>query len=149
MKWRFFSDTNWPYLMAPFDSILLQVFFYNTRWVWMNTQQEIRHHSSIQSLFRSFKFLSPCWYTFLFSLLGFRSREWNGHDRTLILCSLTHFCVDFYVCFGSLCWWKIQPQPVRWFCRGGQVLIFYPLIFERIHDAMHLKKMSRTSGPQH
>ncbi len=30
--------------------------------------------------------------------------------------------------------------------RGSQVLIFYLLVFDRIHDAMHLNKMSRTSG---
>ncbi len=37
--------------------------------------------------------------------------------------------------------------------RGSQVLIFYLLVFDRIHDAMYLNKMSRTSGtktgPQH
>ncbi len=37
--------------------------------------------------------------------------------------------------------------------RGSQVLIFYLLVFDRIHDAMHLNKMFRTSsrktGPQH
>ncbi len=30
--------------------------------------------------------------------------------------------------------------------RGSQVLIFYLLVFDRIHDAMHLNKMFRTSG---
>ncbi len=29
--------------------------------------------------------------------------------------------------------------------RGSQVLIIYLLVFDRIHDAMHLNKMSRTS----
>ncbi len=37
--------------------------------------------------------------------------------------------------------------------RGSPVLILYLLVFDRIHDAMHLNKMSRTSsrniGPQH
>ncbi len=37
--------------------------------------------------------------------------------------------------------------------RGSQVLMFYLLVFDRIHDAMHLNKMFRTSGrktgPQH
>ncbi len=37
--------------------------------------------------------------------------------------------------------------------RGSQILIFYLLVFDRIHDAMHLNKMFRTSsrktGPQH
>jgi len=29
---------------------------------------------------------------------------------------------------------------------GCQVLIFYLLVFDRIHDAMYLNKLSRTSG---
>ncbi len=37
--------------------------------------------------------------------------------------------------------------------RVSQVLIFYLLVFDRIHDAMYLNKMPRTSsrntGPQH
>ncbi len=37
--------------------------------------------------------------------------------------------------------------------RGSQIPIFYLLVFDRIHDAMHLNKMFRTSsrktGPQH
>ncbi|XP_051766421.1 calcium-binding protein 1b isoform X6 [Ctenopharyngodon idella] len=34
--------------------------------------------------------------------LGFRSGDWDGHGRSFILCSVTHFCVGFDVCFGSL-----------------------------------------------
>ncbi len=30
--------------------------------------------------------------------------------------------------------------------RGSQILIFHLLVFDRIHDAMHLNKMSRTSS---
>jgi len=33
-----------------------------------------------------------------------RSENWDGHGRRFILCSGTHFCVDFHVCFGSLSW---------------------------------------------
>ncbi len=43
---------------------------------------------------------------------GFRSEYLDGHGRSLILCSVTNFCVDFYVCFGLLPWWKIQPRPI-------------------------------------
>jgi len=31
-------------------------------------------------------------------LIGFRPRDWDGHGRPFILCSETHFCVDFDVC---------------------------------------------------
>ncbi len=30
--------------------------------------------------------------------IGFRSGNWNGHSRSLVLCSVTHFCVVFEVC---------------------------------------------------
>ncbi len=29
---------------------------------------------------------------------GFRSGNWNGHSRSLVLCPVTHFCVVFEVC---------------------------------------------------
>ncbi len=29
---------------------------------------------------------------------GFRSEDWNGHSRSLVLCPVTHFCVVFEVC---------------------------------------------------
>jgi len=40
--------------------------------------------------------------------IGFRSGEWDGHGISLILCSVTHFSVDFDVCSGSPSWWKIH-----------------------------------------
>ncbi len=42
----------------------------------------------------------------------FRSEDWDSHGKRLILYSVTHFCVDFDVCFGLLSWWKIQPRPI-------------------------------------
>ncbi len=66
-----------------------------------NTWQEIRDHSFIQNLSRSFRFTAP-WRCFFSSVhltsTGFRSEDWNGHSRSLVLCSVTHFCVDFEVC---------------------------------------------------
>ncbi len=29
---------------------------------------------------------------------GFRSEDWNGHSRSLVLCPVTHFCAVFEVC---------------------------------------------------
>ncbi len=46
---------------------------------------------------------------------GFRSEDRNSHGRRFILCSVTHFSVDFDVCFGLLSWWKIQPRPIKRF----------------------------------
>ncbi len=86
--------------------------------------------------------------------IGFRSEDWNGHSRNLVLCSVTHFCVVFEVCvwiivrleYPNMAHYKISN-------RVSHFLIFYLLVFDRIHDAMCLNKMSRTSsrniGPQH
>ncbi len=41
---------------------------------------------------------------------GFRSED--SHGKIFILCSVTHFCVYFDVCFGLLSWWKIQTWPI-------------------------------------
>ncbi len=42
----------------------------------------------------------------------FRSEDWDSHGKIFILCSVTHFCVYFDVCFGLLSWWKIQTRPI-------------------------------------
>ncbi len=75
-----------------------------------------------------------------------------GELGSFILCSVTHFCVD--VCFRLLSWWKILPWPIIGFLTEAvRFRFFYLLVFKRIHDAMSLNKMSRTSGrkigPQH
>ncbi len=115
-----------------------------------NTWQEIRDHSFIQNHSRSFRFPAP-WRCFFSSVhphscsTGFRSEDWNGHSRSLVLCSVTHFCVVFEVCVWIIAHYKIS---------NSQSLIdFYLLVFDRIRDAMCLNKISRTSsrniGTQH
>ncbi len=67
-----------------------------------NTWQEIRpflHPESLQTL----QIPSSMTVLLLFSSLlvfstGFRSEDWNGQSRSLVLCSVTHFCVVFEVC---------------------------------------------------
>ncbi len=81
---------------------------------------------------------------------GFRSEDWNGHSRSLVLCSVTHFCVVFEVCV----WIIVRLEdPNMASVRVSHLLIFYLLVFDRIHDAMCLNKMFRTSsrniGSQH
>jgi len=81
---------------------------------------------------------------------GFRSEDWNGHSRSLVLCSVTHFCVVFEVCFWIIVHWKIQTWPIIRFLKESVTWFFYLLVFDRIHDAMCLNKMSsRNIGPQH
>ncbi len=83
--------------------------------------------------------------------LGFRSEDCS---RSLVLCSVTHFCVVFEVCVWIILWLE-DPNMAHYKIsnRVSHLLIFYLLVFDRIHDAMCLNKMSSTSsrniGQQH
>jgi len=66
--------------------------------------------------------------------VGFRSVEWNGHGRNFILGSVTHFCVDFDVCFSP----NLAEAVRFWF--------FFILICWYLLESMYLNKMSRTSS---
>ncbi len=83
---------------------------------------------------------------------GFRSEDWNGHSRSLVLCSVAHFCVVFEVCVWIIVRLE-DPNMAHYKISNRVSQIFYLLVFDRIHDAMCLNKMSRTSsrniGPQH
>ncbi len=122
----FFSNTYWPQLTAPFYSILIKtsIWQFNSYTFSPIMPDEVREHmtrdqrpflhpESLQSLqiHRSMMVL------LLFSSLhscstGFRSEDWDGHSRSLVLCSVTHFCVVFEVLFGLLSGWKIQTWPI-------------------------------------
>ncbi len=86
--------------------------------------------------------------------IGFRSEDGNGHSRSLVLCSVTHFVLFLRFEFGLLSGLE-DPNMAHYKIsnRVSHLLIFYMLVFNRIHDAMCLNKMSRTSsrkiGPQH
>ncbi len=86
--------------------------------------------------------------------IGFRSEDGNGHSRSLVLCSVTHFCVVFEVCVWIIV--RLEDPNMAHYKisnRVSHLLIFYMLVFNRIHDAVCLNKMFRTSsrkiGPQH
>ncbi len=86
--------------------------------------------------------------------MEFRSEDWNGHSRSLILCSVTHLCVVFVGCVWIIV--RSEDQNMAHYKisnRASHLLIFYLLVFYIIHDAMCLNKISRTSsrniGPQH
>ncbi len=86
--------------------------------------------------------------------IGFRSGNWNGHSRSLVLCPVTHFCVVFKVCFWIIV--RLEDPNMAHYTisnRVSHLLIFYLLVFDRISDAVCLNKISRTSsrniGPQY
>ncbi len=121
-----------------------------------NTWQEIRDRSFIQNLSRSFRFTAP-WRCFFSSVHLTYFLQGSG-QRTGMAIAEAWFCAQWPIfvlflrfVFGLLSGCKIQTWPIS--NRVSHLLIFYLLVFDRIHDAMHLNKMSRTSsrniGPQH
>ncbi len=44
--------------------------------------------------------------------VGFRSEDRDSNGKRFILCSVTHFCVYFDVCFGLLSCWKIKTWHI-------------------------------------
>ncbi len=121
-----------------------------------NTWQEIRDRSFIQNLSRSFRFIAP-WRCFFSSVHLTYFLQGSG-QRTGMAIAEAWFCAQWPIfvlflrfVFGLLSGCKIQTWPIS--NRVSHLLIFYLLVFDRIHDAMHLNKMSRTSsrniGPQH
>ncbi len=75
-------------------------------------------------------------------------------SRSLLLCSVTHLCAVFEVCVWIIVR-LIDPNMAHYKIsnRVSHLLIFYLLVFDIIHDAKCLNKISRTSsrniGPQH
>ncbi len=104
----FFSNTHWPQLMAPFYSMPFETSIcqFNSSKFSPVMPDEVREHQGIRDHFlkpESLQILqihSSMTVLLLFSSphsfsTGFRSEDWNGHSRSLVLCSVTHFCVVF------------------------------------------------------
>ncbi len=121
-----------------------------------NTWQEIRDHSFTQNL-QILQMHSSMTELLLSSphsfSIGFRSEDWNGQQKLGFVLS-DPFCVVFKIC----CWIIVRledPNMAHYKIsnRVSHLLIFYLLVFDRIHDAMCLNKMSRTFskniGPRH
>ncbi len=117
-------------------------------------QRPFLHPESLQTLYIPSSmtvlllFSSPHYFS-----TAFRSEDWNGHSISLVLCSVTHFCVVFEVCIWIIVWFQ-DPNTANYKIsnRVSHFLILYLLVFDRIHDAMCLNKKSRNSsrniGPQ-
>ncbi len=123
-----------------------------------NTWQEIRGHSFIQNHSRPFRFPAPCWC--FFSSVHLTHFLQGSGQRTGMAIAEAWFCVQWPIfvlflrfVFGLLFGWKFQTWPIIRFLTESVICwFFYLLVFDRIHDAMCLNKMSRTSsrniGPQ-
>ncbi len=116
----FFSNTHWPYLMAPFYSILFETLkpqFNSSKFSHIMPNEVREHPTRDQRPFlhpeslQIFQIHSSMTELLLFSSphkfsLGFRSEDWNGHSRSLVLGSVTNFCVVFEVCV----WISVQLE---------------------------------------
>src|SRR4029434_3806788 len=95
----------------------------------VNTWHGILVHSSIAVSLQILQIPWSTLVTLLFSSshrfsIGFRSGDFDGHDKAFILRSVNHFCVDIEVCFGSLTCWKVQPQPILSLLEGAVRFLF-------------------------
>ncbi len=79
------------------------------------------------------------------SSTGFRSEDWDSHGKSFIVCSVTHFCVYFDVCFGLLSWWKIQTRPIIRFLT--EAVRFWFCICWYLIESMMTCIWTRCSGP--
>ncbi len=163
----FFSNTHWPQLTAPFYSILFETSIcqFNSSKCSPIMPDEVREHltrdqrpflhpESLQilqihsSMTVLLLFSSP--YSFS---TGFRSEDWMAIAEAWFCAQWPIFVLFLRFVFGLLYGWKIQTWPIIRFLTVSHLLIFYLLVFDRIHDAMCLNKMSRISswniGPQH
>ncbi len=120
----FFSHTHWPQLIAPCYSILFETSIcqFNSSKCSPIMPDEVREHvtrdqrpflhpESLQIL----QIHSSMTVLLLFSSphsfsTAFRSEDWNGHSRSLVLCSVTHFWVVFEVCV----WIIVRLEDPTW-----------------------------------
>ncbi len=163
----FFSNTDWPQLTAPFYSILFETSIcqFNSSKFGPIMSDEVREHltrdqsqilrsapstdSFIQNHSRPFRFPAPCWC--VFSSVHLTHFLQGSGQRTGMAIAESWFCAQWpiFVLFLRVCVWIIvwleDPMSVTY-------TFFDLLVFDRMHDAMRLNKMSRTSsrniGPQ-
>ncbi len=144
----FVSNTQWPQLTAPFYSILFETSIcqFKSSKCSPIMPDEVRKHLTRSETIPSSR-ISPDpldTQLLLFSSphsfsTGFRSEDWNGHSRSLVLCSVTPFCVVFEVCVWIIV--RLEDPNMAHYKISNRVrhlLIFYLLVFDRIHDAMCL-----------
>ncbi len=73
---------------------------------WLEIRDHFLHTESLQILQIHISMLVLLLFSSPHSIsVGFSSEDRDNHGKILILCSVTHFCVYFDVCFGLLsCW---------------------------------------------
>ncbi len=157
----FFSNKHWPQLTAPFNSILFEtsVCQFNSSTFSPIMPDEVREHLTrdqrpfiIQNHSRPFRFTDP--WRCVFSSVHLTHFLQGSVQRNGMVIAEDWFCVVFEVCVQIIVQLE-DPNMAHYKIsnRVSHLMMFYLLVFDRIHDAMCLNKMSRTSsriiGPQH
>ncbi len=108
----------------------------------MRDQRPFLHTESLRSFrFTAHDGAASLQFTLTHFLQGSGQRTGNGHSRSLVLCSVTHFVFVLRFVFGLLSGWKIQTWPIIRFLTGHVTyLIFIMWYLIRIHDAMCLEQ---------
>ncbi len=116
-----------------------------------------QRHSFIQNHSRSFRFSAP-WRWFSSVHLTYFLQ--GSGQRTRMAIAEAWFCAQWPIlcCFWGFVWIIVQLEDSNMAHnkisnKVSHLFILYLLVLNRIHDAMRLNKMSRTSsrniGPQH
>ncbi len=119
----------------------------------------ISAHSSLQNCFNSatlegFWAWMDCLRSCHIISIGFKSRLWLGHSKTLILFFLSHSEVDLLVCFGIIVLLHnpsaLELKVTNW----RPVILFQDFLIEcRIHGSINYGKSSRSwsckAAPEH
>ncbi len=158
-----FSNTHWPQLTAPFYSILLETSIcqFNSSEFSPIMPDELRKRSETIPASRitpdpldsqlhddasSLQFISLIVYRV-------QVRDWNDQQKLGFVPSDPFLCCFWGLCLDYCTVGRSNMAHYKISNRVSHLLIFYLLVFDRIHDAMCLNKMSRTSsrkiGPQH
>ncbi len=163
----FFSNTHWTQLTAPFYSILFETSIcqFNSSKFSSIMPDEVREHLTrdqrpflhpeslqILQIHSSMMVLLLFSSSLIFCRVQVRGLEWPA--EAWFCAQWPIFVLFLRFVFGLLSGWKIQTWPIiRFLTESVTFWFFYLLVFDRIHDAMCLNKMSRTSsrniGPQH
>ncbi len=159
----FFPNTHGPQLTAPFYSILFETSIcqFNRSKCSPIIPDEFREHLTRSEIIPSSRITPDPLDSQLHdgaSSLQFTSLIfYRVQDRGMVIAG-AWFCAQWPI-IVLFCVWIIvrleDPNMAHYKIsnRVSHLLVFYLLVFDRIHDAMCLNKMSRTSsrniGPQH
>ncbi len=158
----FFSNTHWPQLTAPFYSILFETSicqFNRSKCSSIRTDEVREHLTGYQRPFLHPESLQILQIPSIFSSVHLTHVLQGSGQRTGMDIAEAWFCAQWPIFCDvfEVCVWIIvrlkDPNMAHYKISNRVSHLLISFIFDRIHDAMCLNKMSRTSSkniaPQH